>query len=242
MNSNVSKGKRRRPLGERSGSASSGARDSCASCRRRQRYLYGQSCSWPVFTNAKENGGGYVKDLELSKEAKDRLAKLKELSDSVADGDKNARGELRRLLRESGPEVVREASELARMGQRFLIKTAARGDTLAEEALVIRLDTMRSEIAGPDPSPLEVLLVEKIVSACMLTEVLELFLSAQLTKLPKSQRMSHSVLKFNLAWQERAHRRLLSSIRELARVRRLQSGVPNSQTNVQINLSKPEGG
>jgi len=145
-------------------------------------------------------------------------------------------------LRESGPEVVREASELARKGQWALIKTAACGDTLAEEALVIRLDTLRSEIGGPDPSPLELLLVEKIVSAWMLTELLELFLSAQLTALPKSQRMSHSVQKFYLGWQERAHRRLLSSIRELARVRRLQSGVPNSQTNVQINLSKPEGG
>ena len=129
------------------------------------------------------------------------------------------------------------------MGQRFLIKTAARGDTLADEALVVRLDTMRSEIGGPDPSALELLLVEKIVSVWILTELLELLLSAQLiTALPKSQRMSHSFLKFYLGWQERAHRRLLSSIRELARVRRLQSGVPNLQTNVQINLSKPEGG
>jgi hypothetical protein len=177
-----------------------------------------------------------VKDLELSKDAKDRLAKLKELSDRAADGDKKARGELRRLLRESGPEVVREASELARIGQCALIKTAAGGEALAEEALGIRLGMMRSEIAGPDPSPLEVLLAEKIVSVWILTELLDLLLSAQLTDLPKSQRMSHSFLKFYLGWQEQAHRRLLSTIRELARVRRLQSGVPSSQTNVQINL------
>jgi len=184
-----------------------------------------------------------VKNLELSKEAKDRLAKLEELSDRVANGDKKARGELRRVLRESGPEVVREASELSQIGQHGLIKTAARGDALAEEALVVRLDMMRSEIAGPDPSPLEVLLVEKIVSVWILTELLELLLSAQLTtELPKRQQMSHSFLKFYLGWQEQAHRRLLSTIRELARVRRLQSGVPSSQTNVQINLSKPEGG
>ena len=97
-----------------------------------------------------------MKDLELSKDAKDRLAKLEKLSDKAAGGHIKARGELRRLLRESGPEVVREASELARIGQWGLIKTAARGDTLAEEALVIRLDMMRSEIAGPDPSPLEI--------------------------------------------------------------------------------------
>ena len=183
-----------------------------------------------------------MKDLELSKDAKNRLAKLEELSDRVANGDKKARGDLRRALRESGSEVVREASELARIGQWALIKTAARGKALAEEALVVRLDMMRSEIAGPDPSPLEVLLVEKIVSVWILSEVLELFLSAQLTELPKSQRMSHSFLKFYVGWQEQAHRRLLSSIRELARLRRLQSVVPNSHTNVQINLSKPEGG
>ena len=184
-----------------------------------------------------------MKDLELSKEAKERLAKLKELSDRAADGDKRARGELRRLLHESGPEVIREASEFARIGQSTLIRTAAGSDALREEALVIRLHMMRSEIAGPNPSPLEVLLVEKIVSVWILTEVLELFLSTQLTtELPKSQRMSHSFLKFYPGWQEQAHRRLLSSIRELTRVRRLQSGAPSSQTNVQINLSKPEGG
>jgi hypothetical protein len=177
-----------------------------------------------------------VKDLELSKDTKDRLAKLEELSDKAADGDKKARGELRRLLRESGPEVVREASELARKVQCALIKTAAGGEVLAEEALVIRLDMMRSEIAGPDPSPLEVLLAEKIVSVWILTELLELLLSAQLTELPKSQRMSHSFLKFYLGWQEQANRRLLSAIRELAKVRRLQNGLPSSQTNVQINL------
>jgi hypothetical protein len=177
-----------------------------------------------------------VKDLQLSKDAKDRLVRLEELSDRAADGDKKARGELRRLLRESGSEIVREASELARIGQCALIKTAAGGEALAEEALVIRLDMMRSEIAGPNPSPLEVLLAEKIVSVWILSELLELLLYAQLTDLPKSQQMSHSFLKFYLGWQEQANRRLLSTIRELAKVRRLQSGFPSSQTNIQLNL------
>ncbi len=183
-----------------------------------------------------------MKDLKLSKDSKDRLAKLEELSDRAADGDRKARRELRRDLRESGPEVVREASELARIGQWALIKTAAGGEPLMEEALLARLDLMRAEIGGPDASSLELLLVEKLVAAWLLGELLELLLSAQLTELPKSQRMPHSFLKFYLGWQEQVHRRLLSAIRELVRVRRLQSGVPNSQTNVQINVSKPEGG
>src|SRR5918993_3175846 len=195
------------------------------SWRGRQRYLPGHSCSRTVFTNTKGNGGGYVRALEMSKEAKDRLAELERLSDEAANGDKKARGELRRLLRESGPEVVREASELARIGQQALIKTAVQGRTLREEALIVKLDMMRCEIAGPDPSPLEVLLAEKIVSVWILTELLELLLSAQLTtELPKSQRMSHSFLKFYLGWQERAHRRLFWALRGLARLRWVQRG------------------
>ena len=75
-----------------------------------------------------------MKDLELSKDAKNRLAKLEELSDGVANGDKKARGDLRRALRESGSEVVREASELARIGQWALIKTAARGKSKRSRA------------------------------------------------------------------------------------------------------------
>jgi CRP-like cAMP-binding protein len=182
-----------------------------------------------------------VRALELSKEAKDRLAKLEELSDKAENGDKEAREELRRALRASSPAVVAEASRLAKKGEWGLIKTAAAGDPLAEEALLTRLELMRSEIAGPDPSPLEVLLTEKIVAMWMLTELLELLVSAQLTVSAKDKRVSHSFHKFYLGWLEQAHRRLLNTIRELARVRRLQSGVPSSQTNVQINLSKPDG-
>ena len=105
-----------------------------------------------------------MKALELSKDAKDRVAKLEELSDQAADGGKEARKELRRVLCASSPAVVAEASKLAKKGEWGLIKTAAAGDPLMEEALLARLDLMRSEIAGPDPSPLEVLLVEKIVA------------------------------------------------------------------------------
>ena len=90
--------------------------------------------------------------LELSKDAKDRLAKLKELSAKAEGGDKAARAELRKAVRESSPEIVREASDIARRGQWGLIKTAAAGDPLTEEALVARLDSMRRELGGPEPT------------------------------------------------------------------------------------------
>ena len=178
-----------------------------------------------------------MKALELSKDAKEKLAELKELSDQAEVGDKAARRELRRVLRESSPEVVAQASELAHRSQWALIKTAAAGESLVEEALLTRLDLLRVEIAGENPSALERLLTEKIVGAWLLGELLELLNSAQLTTgVPKDKRVEHSFLKFYLGWQEQAHRRLLSSIKTLAQVRRLQSLTPGVQVNIQNNL------
>ena len=175
-----------------------------------------------------------MQELELSKDAKERLAKLKELSDRAEAGDKAARAELRKAVRESSPEIVREASDIARRGQWGLIKTAAAGDPLTEEALVARLDSMRRELGGPEPTSIEVLLIERVVSSWILLELLN---SAYLTSVDKQQQVPHSFAKFYLDWQEKVHRRFLSVIKHLAMVPRLQSGVPNSHTNnVQINL------
>jgi hypothetical protein len=105
-----------------------------------------------------------------------------------------------------------------------------------EEAILRRLDLLRAEIAGPDPTPLEVLLTERIISAWLVIEVLEALLNAQLKTGEGNPRTPPSYLKFIIGWLESYHRRYLASIRELARVRKLQSGIPNAQTNVQINL------
>jgi hypothetical protein len=100
---------------------------------------------------------------------------------------------------------------------------------------------MRLEIAGDNPSALESVLTEKIVGTWMLTELLDLLVSAQLVSGNNVKRLPPSTLKRYLDWQAQAHRQLLSTIKALASVRRLQSGMPASQTNVQINLLASAG-
>jgi hypothetical protein len=102
------------------------------------------------------------------------------LGDRAKDGDNKARRELRRVLRESSPEIVARCSDFARRGQWVLAETMAAGDPLMEEAILRRLDLLRAEVAGEDPTPLEVLLTERIVSAWLVVEVLEALLNAQL--------------------------------------------------------------
>jgi hypothetical protein len=176
-------------------------------------------------------------ELELPKHVKDRLGELRTLSERVEDGDKSARKELRKALRESAPEVILRASDIGRRGQWVLINTVAANDPLTEEALVARMDLMRADVAGPDPRPLEVLLAERICSLWLLIEALDFLVSAQLSSdLPPEQRCPPSYLQHVFKWQENANRRFLSSIRELARVRKLQTNPPSVQFNTQINL------
>ena len=141
-------------------------------------------------------------------------------------------------MRESSPEIICRASDISRRGRWALIKTAAANDSLTEEALLARVELMHADVAGPDPSALEILLTERICSLWVLIEVLELLMSAQLA--PSKSRDHHvptSYLQHILKWQESASRRFLAAVKTLAQVRRLQSGIPSSQTNVQINLS-----
>jgi len=145
-------------------------------------------------------------------------------------------------LRESAPEVISQASDIGRRGQGVLIKTVAANDPLTEEALMARLDLMRAEVAGPDPSPLEVLLAERICSLWLLIEALEMLVSVQLlADLPREQRSPMPFLQHVFKWQESANRRFLSAIRELARVRKLQNNSPAVQFNTQINLETSGG-
>ena len=173
---------------------------------------------------------------EFAKSTKEKFAVLRTLSEKAENGDKEARRELRRAVRESSPEVISRASDIGRRGQWVLADTIAGGMPLMEEAIVTRLDLMRVEVAGENPTALEVLLTERVVSSWLVVEILEALMNAQLKRGEGVPRASTSYLKFIIGWVDSAHRRHLSSIRELARVRKLQSNVPGIQYNTQINL------
>ena len=174
--------------------------------------------------------------LELAGGTEEKLAELQALSEKAEAGDKEARLELRRAVRESSPEIVAEACDVARRGQRVLAETVAGGDMLIEEALCAKVDLMRKEIAGENPMPLEVLLTERIVSSWLLVEVLESLMNAQLMVGDGAPRAPVAYLKFILGWLDSATRRYLSAMMALTKVRRIQGSMPCSQTNVQTNV------
>lgn len=172
---------------------------------------------------------------ELSADVRERLTELSTLSEKAQSGDRAAKRELREAVRSSSAEVIARASDLAKMGQRVLIKAAAPDNPLVAEALPARLDLMREEISGENPTPLEVLLTEQILSLWMLLQLHEVLHSAQYKRGSEHQ-VSPSFMLQMVKIQESAHRRFLASVQTLARVRKLQANTPGIQVNTQINL------
>jgi len=162
-----------------------------------------------------------------------RVRELQALSERAEGGDAEARKELRRAVRESAPEVIAQCSDIARTYRKFLAKTASGKDPLVEEAFVRRAEMLAVEAAGDNPSPLEVLLSERIASLWALTELQEALISAYYGGSGKN--VPPSYLREMVKVQESANRRYLAAIRTLAQVRKLQAGTPAIQLT-QINL------
>jgi len=103
---------------------------------------------------------------------------------------------------------------LAAQAERAWIELAAGPDLLAREALARQLAALKTELAGPAPTPLERLLVERIAAT---------WLQVNYADAVAAQARDVSVKQAELAMerQDRAHRRHLTAVAALATVRRL---------------------
>jgi hypothetical protein len=94
------------------------------------------------------------------------------------------------------------------------------------------MELMRAELAGPDPTPLERLLVERIVACWLQLHYIDI-------RLPQSEaKLTMKQVEYLEDRRDRAHRRYLSAIKTLATVRKL--ALPVLQVNIakkQVNVA-----
>jgi hypothetical protein len=174
--------------------------------------------------------------LELPKVTRERIQELQELSDKAQD-DQGARQELRRQLAQEAPEVVASCSDTARTYRRLLAKRSSGGSPLVEEAISERARRMALELAGENPSPLQVLLSERVASLWVLVELQEALLAAWYYK---AEGASPGFVLQMARLQESCNRRYLGAIKTLAQVQKLQ-GPSRVQVNIggnQVNVSR----
>lgn len=158
----------------------------------------------------------------------DRRQVLKELKGLVAranDGDKSALPKLRAILDEA-PSLARKFVDPAVQVERSMIQTYAGEDPLAKEALPRTLRAMREDLAGDAPSPLEVLLVERVVATWFQLQYFEALYAQNMKDLTITQGEYHQQRI------DRAHRRHLSAVKTLAQIRKL-----GPAASLQINIA-----
>jgi hypothetical protein len=128
-------------------------------------------------------------------------------------------------------EILLQVGDWARRTQLAWIDKLSEGVDINREGLVAKTTKMREELAGPTPSPLEQLLVERIVSCWLQVNEAESRF--------QTREGGGSLVKGEY-WQrryDRAHRRFLQSLKALAQVRKLLG--PNIQVNIaekQVNV------
>src|SRR5262249_1483680 len=154
---------------------------------------------------------------------------LRDFLDRAQSGDASTLPGLRKMLED--PILVNSFGNLAEQAERSFIRAAAGDDLPFREALTRKLQLLREELAGPNPTPIERLLVER-VAACWLQVQDADVRAAQAKNLPPTW------AEFYQRRMDHAHRRYLSSLKTLALVRKL--AVPVLQVNIakkQVNVA-----
>jgi hypothetical protein len=150
----------------------------------------------------------------------------------VASGDKRAQSELRKIL-DSEPDLWLSAGDIAYQAELSLINVMAGDNDVVKDAIGRKLKTLRAELRGADPTPLEKLLVDRVVAGWLALSYAE---ANYHQNLPKGLRWDDS--EYMQRRLDRANRRYLSAIRTLVTVRRLLQ--PVMQVNIadqQINVA-----
>jgi hypothetical protein len=160
------------------------------------------------------------------------MEEIRTLFQQAEKGDKQVLPALRKLL-DHCPALSACYGSLAQTAREALIKCIGGEKNLAvQECYTRMLDAMGQELSGPASSPLERLLVERIVMC---------WLHLYYTEALYVQNMQDLTLRQSEFHQKRitmAHNRYLSALRTLAQVRRLK--VPAVQVNIgeqQVNVA-----
>ncbi len=145
-------------------------------------------------------------------------------------GDRTTLPALRRVFEH--PEAVDVlGGDLARQAQLILIDKFSGKNLVFKEALPRKLESMRAELAGAEPTPLERLLVERIVTCWLQLHHLEALYSG-------AESMSLELGTYYQRSIDRAQKRYLAAIKTLALIRKL--ALPALQVNIarrQVNVA-----
>lgn len=169
---------------------------------------------------------------EEREERRHTLKRLEELTKKAEKGDRKARVEINHILQES-PDLAWQYMDYGKLAEwHFIERMTKDKDFGSKEILKRQLASMREEIAGENPSPLERLLAERVVATWLQVQLFEGLYAAGMY-----QSMSVKQRSYYQNRMDRAHRNHLSAIRTLAQIRKLGPAVQINIAEKQINTA-----
>jgi hypothetical protein len=159
------------------------------------------------------------------------VEKVREFLKQAQKGDASTLPALRQYLQDPAA-VDMLGGNLAQQAEQSFIRAASGEDLAFREALARKLELLRAELAGPDPTPVERLLVERIVACWLQVQDADI-------RYAQAKNLSIDWGEYYQRRMDRAHRRYLSALKTLALVRRL--AVPVLQVNIarkQVNVGR----
>ena len=178
----------------------------------------------------KPTEGNLARRDQRSEKLPESHEEIREIVRRAERGDKAVLPVLREIC-ELGPELANVYGDLAKRAQRELIAAMAGEDLLMRETVPCKLKAMKEELAGPSPTPLEKLLVERIVACWLALQHAELLWTQR-----SSGRVSVQELDFYERHLDRAQKRYLSAIRTLAQIRKMGPAVQINVAEQQVNV------
>ena len=142
------------------------------------------------------------------------IAELREHITRAHDGDEDAIATVEKSL-ELIPSIARKWGNLNLWVERGFLERATGGTPVEKKSVTLTLKQMREELAGPNPSPLELLGAERVASCWLQLHYGELIYEQNLGKMTLEQD------NYYQRRLDRLHRRYLSAMRSLAQVRKL---------------------
>jgi hypothetical protein len=111
---------------------------------------------------------------------------IRDIIERAQKGDEKVLPALRKLLH--SPDLVeRLGGNLAVQVEHSLIRAAAGKNLAFREAVLSKMDMMRTELAGPEPTPLERLLVERVITCWVQVQLDDIRLAQNEAKLTLAQ-------------------------------------------------------
>ncbi|MBE2252867.1 MAG: hypothetical protein IAE78_25265 [Myxococcus sp.] len=129
------------------------------------------------------------------------------------------------------PELARVGGDLAGYVETGWVHLFAGKDVFARESMGIELKRLKSALAGPSPTAIELLLVDRVAACWVQANYAD---AVEATQGDRTLRQAELAMKR----QTHAHKRLLLALKTLAEVRRLMA--PTVQVNIaeqQVNVA-----